>query len=259
MDPKAAFEFERRTPIHDTRDAQGLVNRLRPARWLRHSDAVVQRRTVGIIAPLAGAIAHPVVLSIGVGGGGLYYWMWREPESTRLGLDVNLAVLRKALADGGEDHFEPIEGDAAHLPLRDGSVDVVVFDFVLHHLVGQSALETSVEEGMRVLRRGGFMIAREPSSHSPSGIALNVVNHFGLMNRLSGASNSEFALSPRRLVTIFEQRGTVLEVKGLTYLWSHRLPIWLQKTISRAEPYLFRSRRAQWLADFVLFVVRKER
>ena len=253
--PRPAYTFERENPIHETRDSHGLLNRLRPPAWLAHNDEMVQRRTADTVCRTAGETRHPLVISIGVGGGGLFGSLWQD--ATRVGVDVNGAVMRKALADHGEDWYLPVEGDALCLPFRSGVAVFVVADFVLHHLVGQATLEAAVAECMRVLRPGGHFITREPSSYSPSGMALNVVNRFGLMHQLSGASNREFAIAPPALLRVLTRWGTVQAMEGLTFLWSHRLPIAVQDIVHRMEPYLFRGTHGAWLADFVLYVVRR--
>jgi SAM-dependent methyltransferase len=99
----------------------------------------------------------------------------------------------KARNEYGLDHFRAVVGDALHLPFSNCSVDIVVYDFVHHHLVGQGPLETAVAGGFGVLRPGGFMISREPSSYSPSGLALNLLNHFDVMRqaRLQSLRGSE--------------------------------------------------------------------
>jgi SAM-dependent methyltransferase len=251
-----AYSFDREHNIHETRDTAGL-NRLRPAAWLRRNDRVVQLRTVEILEPLTREIRNPTVLVVGVGGGGIYEWLWREPGSLRLGLDVNHEVMRRAITERGPDNFRPIEGDAARLPFRDGSADVVVFDFSLHHLAGQGPIGSYVAEAARVVRRGGLLVAREPSSWSPSGALLNVLNTFELMNRLSGASNREFALSPVDVHAAFAQHADLLVERGLSYMFAHRLPAWLQKTTEALEPLLFAGERGQRVADFVLYVFRR--
>ena len=194
-------------------------------------------RTVRLLAPLLHNLANPVVLSIGVGQGGLFLWLWRDHGATRIGIDVNYEVMTKARNEYWLDHFSAVVGDALHLPFPDCSGDIVVYDFVLHHLVGQGPLETALVEGFRVLRPSGFMISREPSSYSPSGIALNALNYFGLMHKLTGLSNQEFALSPPGLIRMFEHHGSVLSVDGLTYLFAHRLPPRAQDLIRWVEPY----------------------
>ena len=251
-----AYRFDREHNLHETRDTAGL-NRLRPASWLRRNDRMVQLRTVEILEPLTRDMREPTVLVVGVGGGGIYEWLWRDAGTLRLGLDVNHDVMRRAVAERGPDNFRPIEGDAARLPLRDGSADVVFFDFSLHHLAGQGPIGPYVAEAARVARRGGLLVAREPSSRSPSGAMLNLINTFGLMNRLSGASNQEFALSPVEVRSTFAQHGEMLVERGLSYMFAHRLPAWLQKTTEALEPFLFAGQRGQRVADFVLYVFRR--
>jgi SAM-dependent methyltransferase len=234
-----------------------MVNWLRPLRWLKHNASIVQLRTVDVLRPLLMNIESPVVTVIGVGHGNIFHWLWNEACAVRIGVDVNHQVMLQALAENGHAHYCAVEGDARHLPFPDASVDIVVYDFSLHHLVGQGRLEDFIAEGSRVLRPGGFIIAREPSSYSPSGLALNALNSFGLMHKLTGASSQEFALSPPQLIQIFQRHGSVLAVEGLTYLFAHRLPPWLQDLIVKSEPYLFGGSRRRWFADFLLYAVQK--
>lgn len=100
-------------------------------------------------------------------------------------------------------------------------------------------------------------MAGEPSSFSPSGLAMNIANKFKLMPFIAGASNYEFAISPPYLLNLFERQGKRRTVRGLSFLWSRRLPVWLQEVISKFEPVVFSSERSQYLADFIVYVVRK--
>jgi len=77
------------------------------------------------------------------------------------------------------------------------------------------------------------------------------------MHKLTGASNQEFALSPPALLRMFDGHGSILLVRGLTYLFAHRLPPRAQDLIRWAEPYLFPGAQGQWFADFLLYVVQK--
>ena len=240
--------------MHETRDTKGFVNRVTSPEWIRYSDCRVQRDTAQVLTSFVSATRSLVVLVIGVGGGGLFGWIWKEPGVTRIGVDLNHAVLTNPLH---VNSFHAVEADAFDLPIADRSIDVVVFDFVLHHLVGQGHLSTAIDEGMRVLRPGGHFVAREPSSYSPSGVILNLANRFHLMHALAGASNYEFALSPRTLLKIFREHGTVRAVHGLTYLCSHRLPPRLQDLVAGCKDLARWTPRAEWLADFVLYVVEK--
>lgn len=250
----AAYEFERTERLHETRGTEGLLNRLTPVRWRVHQDARINAKVIAIAGPLARQFDQPLILGVGVGDGRLLRMIWNEPSVTRVGVDINHDVLTRHV----QNEFVPVEGSACPLPIRAGSVDIVLFGNVLHHLVGQDLVEDAVSEAGRVLRPGGYIVALEPSSWSASGLAMNVANRFRLMNTLTGSSNYEFAISPSYLLGLLRREGSVVSVRGLTYLWSRRLPIWLQGVVDRMEPYLFRSDRAQWLADFVVYVVRKD-
>ena len=255
MPLNAAQRFERDVSMHDTKTSKGLVNLVTSQRWIRHSDRLVQERTRDVLTARFGHLQHPTVLVIGVGGGGIFGWMFREPGTKRIGVDINHAVLTKARQDHGPQYFNALEADAGDLPIADASVDVLVFDFVLHHLVGQDVLERALREAARVTRPGGFIVAREPSSFSPSGMILNAANRFRLMHVISGASNYEFALSPPGLLRSFEQYGSVVDVCGLTYLFAHRLPIWMQNAMAAVDRRLTGGTKLQWVADFLLYVV----
>lgn len=252
---RPAYAFEREHPIHETRDSHGLLNRLRPPGWLVHNDEMVQRRTASTINRVMQGLDHPIVISVGVGNGGLFGWLWSD--ATRIGVDVNAEVMRKTLAEHGPGWFHGVEGDAARLPFRDGAADVVVADLVLHHLIGQMSLDAAVGECMRVLRPGGYFVTREPSSFSFSGLALNAVNRFGLMHRLSGASKQEFAIAPPTLARTLSRWGEIRAMEGLSFLFSHRLPITAQDLVHRLEPWLFPGGLGVLLADFVLYVVQR--
>lgn len=243
-----AQRFEREHAMHETRGNRGIVNLLSSPAWMRYADRVTQLRTLDAVASL-NVTRQPIVVVVGVGGGGIYQWLWHD--ALRIGIDLNHAVL------AGSNGFEPVEGDAGQLPFADASVDIVVFDFVLHHLAGQGSLDGPLAEANRVLKRGGYIIAREPSSYSPSGLLLNVLNRFRLMHAVAGASNYEFALSPRSITASLATFGPVLRVQGLTYLFAHRLPVLIQRGIQAGERVWGRWSRAHWFADFILYISQK--
>jgi SAM-dependent methyltransferase len=73
------------------------------------------------------------------------------PDGLVVALDRSHGMLRRV------PHGVPrIQADAAHLPLSDASVDVVVFAFVLFMLPDA---RPAVAEAARVLRPGGWMLA----------------------------------------------------------------------------------------------------
>ncbi|HEV2852138.1 MAG TPA: class I SAM-dependent methyltransferase [Thermoanaerobaculia bacterium] len=253
MKTNEAYEFERGQRLHESRKENGILNRLTPRHWRVYHDDRLNQKSVALVGSLIRELRRPVVLSIGAGGGGLLRLTWRDPSVLRIGVDINHAVL----VEEGRHWFLPVEANACRLPLGDHSVDLVLFDYALHHFVGQGVMEASIQEASRVLRPGGYIVAREPSSWSLSGLAMNMANRLRLMHMLSGSSNYEFALSPRHLINLFSAAGSIKAVHGLSYLWSRRLPIWIQRCVKGVQPYLFRGSHGPWFADFVLYVIAK--
>jgi SAM-dependent methyltransferase len=74
-----------------------------------------------------------------------------------IGIDVDPAVLENTHVD------EALVYDGTALPLADGSVDLIVCDWVLEHVAHPQRFAAEVE---RVLRPGGWFCARTPNSFS---------------------------------------------------------------------------------------------
>lgn len=99
------------------------------------------------------------VLEIGCGTGNLLLAAKRaQPAAVLVGLDPDLAALarasRKARRRGLTVQLD--RGHADELPYADGSVDVVLSAFMLHH-VPAGERERAVREVRRVLRPGGAL------------------------------------------------------------------------------------------------------
>jgi ubiquinone/menaquinone biosynthesis C-methylase UbiE len=99
------------------------------------------------------------VLEIGCGTGTLLLAVKRaQPEAVVVGLDPDLAALaradRKARRRGLTVQLD--RGHADELPYADGSVDVVLSSFMLHH-VPAGERDAAVREVRRVLRPGGAL------------------------------------------------------------------------------------------------------
>jgi len=73
-----------------------------------------------------------------------------------IGVDVSRELLRiaAARADEAGDAFEPVQGDAATLPLAADAVEVAVYVAALHHLRPRAARVASLDELARVLAPG---------------------------------------------------------------------------------------------------------
>lgn len=99
------------------------------------------------------------VLEIGCGTGNLLLALKRtQPAAIVVGLDPDLTALarahRKARRRGLAVQLD--RGYADHLPYADGSVDVVLSSFMLHH-VPDDQREPALREVRRVLRPGGAL------------------------------------------------------------------------------------------------------
>ncbi|RMG84115.1 MAG: class I SAM-dependent methyltransferase [Candidatus Dadabacteria bacterium] len=75
------------------------------------------------------------ILDVGCGGGWVFDEIARaKPEATLVGLDRSVSVLRLARARRRPARVRWLLGDAAGLPVRSHSVDVVISTMTLHHL-----------------------------------------------------------------------------------------------------------------------------
>jgi ubiquinone/menaquinone biosynthesis C-methylase UbiE len=67
----------------------------------------------------------------------------------------------------GSGSFRLVQARADALPVEDGSADVVLFIFSLHH-VPQAQLEAALAEARRVLKASGRLLVAEPLAQGPS-------------------------------------------------------------------------------------------
>lgn len=107
-----------------------------------------RRRSLAALAPAPGR-----VLLAGVGTG--LDLPHLPPQHQYLGLDLNLAMLRRALPRTATLDFLPVQGDAQRLPLADASVDAAVLHLILA-VVPEP--ERCFAEIGRVVRSGGQVL-----------------------------------------------------------------------------------------------------
>ncbi|HEX3673505.1 MAG TPA: class I SAM-dependent methyltransferase [Rhizomicrobium sp.] len=105
--------------------------------------------------------SYPVVLDVGCGWGRAFRMLKREFKPERIvGVDISAGMVAAAGAETAHLDF-PVElhrADCSHLPLENGSVDLVFCHQSFHHLVAQPE---ALGEFHRVLRRGGLLLFAE--------------------------------------------------------------------------------------------------
>jgi len=108
------------------------------------------------------AISDAVVLELGCGTGNLAPAIASMPEVREyIGLDISHGMLRVATdksASRRNTAFIDASGDL--LPFKDGSIDVVIGDAFLHHMLRPGLCLRQV---YRVLKPDGFVTFNEPS------------------------------------------------------------------------------------------------
>jgi ubiquinone/menaquinone biosynthesis C-methylase UbiE len=169
------------------------------------------------------------ILIVGVGDGGVLLQMkWKRVEA--IGIDINKKFLRQS-----KKFCTPIVASASHFPFKDGVVDTVFFELVLHHLKGQMPLELPIKEAYRTLTSKGKVVAIEPNALNPSGFLLNTINQFHLYAKLFGGSNYEFALTPKEIATSLSEFSST-NMEGLSFIHP-RFPLTLQNWILKNNSF----------------------
>jgi ubiquinone/menaquinone biosynthesis C-methylase UbiE len=221
---KKAKEFEKNLEY-----GRGIIPT--PQRWISYFWDVHRKKVVEYLEPFVKG-ADSIVF-IGVGGGDILPFLSIRDKIV-LGLDLNLKFLTQSTR-----YCSALVADGAMMPVKDESVDLVICDLVLHHIVGQGDLEKSLAECSRVLKNGGRLLVFEPNFFHPSGMAMNLLNKFRLYYKVAGGSDYEFALSPFQVARVCRSHFMKVKIRAITF--SHpRFPPFVQKLFFRADRHLSR-------------------
>jgi SAM-dependent methyltransferase len=117
--------------------------------------------------------------------------------------------------------------------LPDGSFDVVLYRYVLHHIAFQGSLAPAFEEATGLLRPGGALVAMEPGLLHPVGVGLALANKVGAGPAVHGTPD-DIPLAPARLERDARAAGLEPEIHAVTYSW-RRLPPVAQRGIWRVD------------------------
>jgi ubiquinone/menaquinone biosynthesis C-methylase UbiE len=131
------------------------------------------------------ATAPGAVLEVGCGAGAFL------KDAAKRGCKLTgLEVSRDLVTDLQQAGIEAQIGRAEELPFEDGSFDIVVFQYVLHHC---ESLEQSLAEAVRVARRGVFVLeAWYDESIASQRVALGFDRWLKTVDRRTGEVNNEF-------------------------------------------------------------------
>jgi SAM-dependent methyltransferase len=209
---------------------------------MRREQAILRRRL-----PLDGGDA----LSVGCG------WhpgrhLFPKPAFRLTGVDLDPAMIEMLRERGEID--DGVEGRAGELPYEPASFDVVLYRLVLHHVVYQGPLAPVFEEGARLLRPGGALVAVEPGLWHPVGAGLAAANRVGLGSAVHGTPD-DIPLSPRTLVREARAAGLEAELHGVTYGW-RRLPPAAQRALHALDEAGSRPRLAPFAHTLMLIARR---
>ena len=104
-------------------------------------------------------------IDVGCGAGGLVRFL-REQGADPIGVECGDAMIAQA-QQADPDHVDSyLAGVGQDLPLDDGSADMVIFSYSLHH-VPADEMSKAVLEAERVLKRGGELVVLEPIAEGP--------------------------------------------------------------------------------------------
>ncbi len=180
--------------------------------------------------------------------------LFRAPAWRMTGVELEDEWPRMLVERGELD--EGFAGRAGELDqLEDGSFDVVLYRYVLHHIVFQGSLAPVFSEAARLLRPGGLLVAMEPGALHPVGAGLALANRVGLGVAVHGTPD-DIPLTAGRLERESRAAGLAPEVVAVTYGW-RRLPPALQRTLWRLDDVVGERPRAARFGHTLMLIARR--
>jgi len=101
-------------------------------------------------------------IDLGCGTGAFARRLFGNSEAELFGLDISEKAIQ--LANRNEEKINFSVGDIENLQFEDNFFDLVVFSGVLHHFPNE---EKCLDEGYRVLKKGGCMLSYDPNKINP--------------------------------------------------------------------------------------------
>jgi SAM-dependent methyltransferase len=172
-------------------------------------------------------------------------------KSDMVGIDVSIEIVAEAKSQArsrGMDAGGYLCGDVKKLPLRDGSIDLIISDSTLDHFPTEAEIITALEELGRVLKDGGALILTIDNKSNltyPPYCIIRLWMKLGLAPYFIGRT-----LSLSRLRRTLKENG--LDVEASTAILHYPHPDGLIRWMERSLRYLSRGKLdgaiRKWLA-----------
>jgi ubiquinone/menaquinone biosynthesis C-methylase UbiE len=137
-------------------------------------------------------------------GSGVQAGLLMDQGFTVTALDLSVEatrVARRTVAESGRT-LAVVNGDAEHLPIKDGSVDACVCGLLLHHFTQLDALASEIR---RIVRPGGVVVAIDANAYQPFAfLFFNVIHR---LRPLKGLTPNQRAIRPGEIREVFARHG----------------------------------------------------
>ncbi|OGV43379.1 MAG: hypothetical protein A2X48_16210 [Lentisphaerae bacterium GWF2_49_21] len=143
-------------------------------------------------------------------GSGVFTDILKQKGFRVLGLDLS----HKILEAGKRIHdFDFVNGDVEFLPLKDSSIDFIMFSGMLHHLPDK---DLCAEEAFRVLKPGGVFVAFDPNKQNPFMWLYRDIS--SPLHSQKGVTKNECPISAAEVEAVFGRHGFKMKIDYLSGL-----------------------------------------
>jgi SAM-dependent methyltransferase len=173
------------------------------------------------------------------------------PKSDVIGIDVALEIVAQAKSQAQGRGLEAsgyLCGDVKKLPLRDGSIDLIISDSTLDHFPTEAEIITALGELGRVLKEGGTLILTIDNKSNltyPPYFLIRLWMKLGLSPYFIGRT-----LSLSRLRRALKENGLVVEANTAILHYPHPdgLVRWLERSLRCLSRGRLDNAIRKWLA-----------
>lgn len=176
-----------------------------------------------------------VLVEIGCGKGHFLEHLRRSPGAPPLPVGVDLSRAVYALPARG---LAGVQADGEHLPFRDGSVDCVLYDGSLHHMIDYAH---GLREAIRILAPGGLLLIYEPLSSRFSQLIHRVLDPIIFRHVVYESPidiHYKHAFQMHRITDVLRQQGLPFDVARSDFLAYPFTGCYASSVFSRSERFM---------------------